>query len=102
MRLKLVGPVQGAEHGEVEQAARLERKALAAPDGAPAILGGQLLHGHVEVVRGRERLVDEVLTDDALADLEPALVALLVHLVSSSVRVPRSEEHTSELQSRQY
>src|SRR5690349_21922627 len=79
MHAQLMGPVEGAEHGEVQHAARLLGQALAAPDGAPAILRHQLLHRAVEVVGRGQGLLDELLAQDGFADFEPTLEDLLAH-----------------------
>src|SRR5690349_6713142 len=68
--LELVRAIEGAQHGEVEEAAGLLRELLAAPDRAPAIFGDQLLHRQIEIVGSRKGLLDELLAEDRLADLQ--------------------------------
>ena len=82
MILQLVGAVQYAEHRQIEHAARLARKPFASPTGAPAILGYQFLQRTSEVIRRRERLFDELLADNILADGEAEVVSLLIHVIS--------------------
>jgi hypothetical protein len=77
--LELVRAIQRAQHGDVEQAAGFLRQPLAAPDGAPAVLGHELLQRHVEVVGGRKRLVDEFGADDRFANGEALIEEFLVH-----------------------
>src|ERR1700730_2936617 len=81
--LQLMGPVERANHRQVDQAPRLERQPLAVPAPAPAIFRGELLHRHVEVVRRLERVLDELLPENGLADLESTVECRLVHVCRS-------------------
>src|SRR5882724_13453135 len=87
MGLEFVRAVERAQHREVEKAAGLVRKAVAAPDIAPAVFRREVLHRPVEVVGRCDRLVDEFVSQDALADRETPVVGRFVHIdIQSSVR----------------
>src|SRR6266481_4364486 len=79
MGLEFVRAVERAQHREVEKTAGLVRKAVAAPDIAPAIFRREVLHWTIEVVGRRDGLVDEFVAKDAFADLEASIVCRLVH-----------------------
>src|SRR5262245_18567036 len=70
VQLQLVGPVERAEHGEVDDAARAAIEARSRPQRAPAELGRPLRHRARELVGAGDRLVDVVLAQHLLADLQ--------------------------------
>src|ERR1043166_3320443 len=76
VRLELVMTVERGEHGEVEHAARAPVEAGPVPDRTPAIFGDEVLHRAIEVVGGRDLLVDVVGAQHIAAYLEPALIHL--------------------------
>src|ERR1043166_10259764 len=76
VRLELVMAVERGEHGEVEHAARAPVEAGPVPDRAPAILGDEVLHRAIEVVRGGDLRVDVVGAQYLAAHFEPAIVHL--------------------------
>src|SRR3954469_20038849 len=45
------------------------------------MLRGEVLHRAIEVVRGCDRLVHELVAEHALADFEAAVVSRLIHVV---------------------
>src|SRR5690606_12230355 len=73
VHLELVMTVQRAEQRDIQVAPRLLRQLLAAPDGAPAILGHEALQRHRKVVRAADRLLDVLRAEDRLSDREAAL-----------------------------
>src|SRR3977135_351285 len=99
MGLEFVRAVERAQHREVEKTAGLVRKAVAAPDIAPAIFRREILHRTIEVVGRRDGLVDEFVAKDAFADLEASIVCRLVHDDFQCLRLPggaRSWARTAE------
>ena len=80
MGLEFVRAVERAQHREVEKTAGLVRKAIAAPDIAPAIFRREVLHWTIEVVGRRDGFVDEFVAKDAFADLEASIVCRFVHI----------------------
>src|SRR5699024_3314789 len=96
VQAELGAAVEGADHRQVEQALVAARERVAAPAGAPAVLGDQALEVAREVVGlgVGQGLVDVVRPDDLAPDLQAALEDLLAHERSSSattglVSVPR-------------
>jgi len=79
VNLELVGPIERADHGEIDEAAVATRQALASPDRAPAVLGHELLQRLREGIGGGQRPLDVFMAQHGLADRKSALVEILVH-----------------------
>src|SRR6185436_12958939 len=79
--LEFMRAVKGAEHREVKHAACFLRQFFPAPHGAPAIFRRQPLHRHIEIIRRRERLFDEVGTEHGLADAQAFVEQIVIHFL---------------------
>src|SRR5919202_2670231 len=77
------------EHREVDEAAGPAVEPVAPPDGAPAELGDEVLHGLAELCAAGERAIDVLAPEDLAPDLEPAFVEAVV-LGDAHVRAPLS------------
>ena len=78
MQLQLMGPVESAEHGEIDDAAGSSIDTWPGPQRAPAKLGRPFRHRPGEFVGACDRFVDIVFAKHFLADLQ-ALVEQLSH-----------------------
>src|SRR6267378_3400831 len=79
MQLQLVRPIEDADHRDVEHAANLVRKAVAAPCGAPAILGDEFLKGAIEIVGILHRRLDVIFAEHSGANLKTLVEPGFVH-----------------------
>src|SRR5262249_49860459 len=80
---ELVRPIERADHRLVQHAARLLRKALAAPHGAPTVFSDEFLERPVEVVGRLQRMLDECRSENGFANFQATFEGLLVHGVCS-------------------
>src|ERR1700704_4061582 len=79
VHLELVRSIERADHRQVEHAACLLRKPLAAPDRAPAVLRHELRKRAIEVVGRVDRFLDELRAEDGLSDFETLFKRRLIH-----------------------
>src|SRR5208283_2666574 len=76
-----IAAVQGHNHGDGNQAARLSREAGARPDLAPGIARNQILKGGIEFVFGGLGALDVGFTEHRAADFQALFVAIaLIHV----------------------
>jgi phage FluMu protein gp41 len=81
-----VRPVERANHCKIEQTSRLAIESGAAPNGAPAILGYELLKRSVEIVGRLKGSFHELFSKNRFANLKPTVERLLIHDVSSPLQ----------------
>src|SRR5438093_409556 len=94
VHLQLGDPVESRKHAEVQDAARLPRQAFARPNGAPTVLGEQLLERQAEFVGRLEGALDVLRTENLLSYAETLIAQFLVHGSSAKVnaRAARRDE----------